>query len=1122
MSVIHRLSARPVWLLVAAACSLLLPPLPAAAQAEAASAQALATAIRYDIPAQSLEEALIEFGRQSKQELFYSDTDVAGKTSNAVSGNMSRTEAMAALLAGSGLEFEATPSGGMMIGDRVTLDAQRKTVPADGAAIPLDSAAPTETQIGAAAADSAASTVATVETTRRDGIEEIIVTGQKKEERIQDVPIAISAFSMEDLDSQKIEGGFDLLRAIPNVTFSKNNFTGYNFQIRGIGTKAISAATDPGVSVHFNGNPLLRNRLFEQEYFDIERVEVLRGPQGTLYGRNATGGVINVIANKAKQGIVEGEIKVEAGNFEAKRTRGALNVPLGESFAMRMAGSWTQREGYGINLTTGNDVDARDLWSGRLSLGWQPSDRIRADLTWEHFKENDSRARTGKQLCHKDPGLSEVGGVEVPYDALLGNNSNGGGMYRAALSQGCLPTSLYAAESLQAPNGLSLPFVLSTALLQDTFAGVPPGGTRLEGLIKPYDPYAGVVQSPNLRALESVIDPHYEAEADVVTFEFQADATDHLSTTYLASYNRDSVYSFQDYTRFASNPVFNDTSEWLLLPGLPYPSFLQPFSPGGIYEDPQLGPSNTLMGMDISRGESTQFSQELRVQSDFDGPINFSAGANYLRFKVTDDYYVMFNMLTLAARMANQGMADNFECRKAAPQCIYIDPNPIDQIDGDGHNYFRSKNPYQLTSRSVFGELYVEPADKVKLTAGLRYTDDRKVFTPHPSQTLLMGAFGGRNRGLPADPDIVQRWNEITGRIGVDWKPELGFTDDTMVYAFYSRGYKGGGANPPGVGGFLGELSRAFGANYAQTFEPEYVDAIELGAKNTLLSGSLMLNAAAFHYDYQGYQVSKIVDRTAVNENFDARVWGLELESLWQPTAQLRMNATLGFLQTKLKDGSESIDLMNRTQGNPDWTVVRPTVFETSNCIVPTEWVAEFLRRNEVYRAPYALTTACGGGFLDDGNVNSRPDLIAKYGGLTWDPRDAPNGGAGIAANVSGKELPNSPHWTFSVGAQYTWALPGVLSSWEVTARSDYYRQSATYARVYNTEYDRLQAWDNTNVSLVLAQPRNGFTVELYAKNVFDKMPITDAFLNSDDTGLTTNIFTLDPRLIGLSVRKTF
>ena len=101
---------------------------------------------------------------------------------------------------------------------------------------------------------------------------EVTVTAQKREERPQDVPIALSVFDAQSLDDHQIEGGAELLRATPNVTFSKSNFASYNFSIRGVGTKALSVTTDPGVAVSFNSTPLIRNRLFEQEYFDVNRI----------------------------------------------------------------------------------------------------------------------------------------------------------------------------------------------------------------------------------------------------------------------------------------------------------------------------------------------------------------------------------------------------------------------------------------------------------------------------------------------------------------------------------------------------------------------------------------------------------------------------------------------------------------------------------------------------------------------------------------------------------------------------------------------------------------------------------------------------------------------------------
>src|SRR3546814_15372102 len=100
--------------------------------------------------------------------------------------------------------------------------------------------------------------------------------------------------------------------------------------------------------------------------------------------------------------------------------------------------------------------------------------------------------------------------------------------------------------------------------------------------------------------------------------------------------------------------------------------------------------------------------------------------------------------------------------------------------------------------------------------------------------------------------------------------------------------------------------------DYGPTFEPEYVNAFEIGAKNSFMNGALTLNATAFYYDYKDYQVSQIRDRTAVNENFDAKVWGAELEARYSPTRNLRFNENIGWLKTKIAKGETSIDIMNK------------------------------------------------------------------------------------------------------------------------------------------------------------------------------------------------------------------
>src|SRR5262249_8162434 len=158
-----------------------------------------------------------------------------------------------------------------------------------------------------------------------------------------------------------------------------------------------------------------------------------------------------------------------------------------------------------------------------------------------------------------------------------------------------------------------------------------------------------------------------------------------------------------------------------------------------------------------------------------------------------------------------------------------------------------------------------------------------------------VGGYGYATTGV-----LNQQWDQFTGRAAVNWTPKLDFTDQTLVYGSFSHGYKAGGANPPcaillsysGGGQNLGNIRNTI---HPLTFKPEFVDAFELGTKNTLLDGSLTLNLSAFYYNYENYQISRIVDRTSINDNFDAHVKGAEIESSWEPVPGFRLNFAGGW-----------------------------------------------------------------------------------------------------------------------------------------------------------------------------------------------------------------------------------
>jgi outer membrane receptor protein involved in Fe transport len=878
----------------------------------------------------------------------------------------------------------------------------------------------------------------------QDVSDEIVVTAQKREEAIQDVPIAVSAFSDEQLLEQGIDGGYDLVQSVPNVTFSKTNFTTYNFQIRGVGAESVAGSADAGVGVHLNNAPLTTNRLFEADFYDVQRVEVLRGPQGTLFGRNATGGVVNVITRQPTD-TFEGSLRGEYASFDSYRLTGVANVPIIPDGVMglRVAATSLDREGFVTNSVNGERVDGRDILAARATLSFNPTDTLSAWLMFEHFEEDDDRSRVAKQLCATDNGPASVNGQAVVNPVA-----------RGFFSQGCLPARLTDPASLGAVNSL--------ATLGGSWAAIV-------GAISS-NPNAGIVQDSDLRRIQSSFQPVYRAEEDAALLNITWDLTDALTFTSLTSWSQDSYFTFQDYNRIVPLTPYN------FIPGLT--------AVDGTFCDPQLGCFDRIASADISASETRQWTQELRLQSNFDGPLNFSIGGIYIDYQVEPvDYWVFSNSLTIAS-LALGGAA-------------FVDFN--NPPDGSGHNYYLNRTQlYELSAWAAMGEVYYEPFEDFTITGGLRFTHDEKdVF---PVSPLLFGFLSGVFVPPPV-PHQHAEFEELTGRLGFDWLLDnTGLTDRTLLYAFYSRGYKGGGFNPPGSVGIAGVTA---------TFDPEFVNAYEIGVKNTLFDGDMIFNATGFHYDYEGYQISRIVQRTSINENIDATVQGLELEFAWEPFEGLRFNGTVGHLATEIS-GGESLDVFNRAQGDPSWTLIHDP-FNGQACLAPTAFFTAPVM-GIINAAPGALGGACsvGGSAIGLSANNANPALRTIEGA-----GPAPGGGVFL----DGNELPNAPEWTISFGLEYTWALGG---GWEATARGDYFRQGESFMRIFNTDADRLDAYENVNLLFRVAQPERGLAIEAFVQNATDEVAITDAYLTDDSSGLFRNIFLTEPRVFGLRVSAEY
>lgn len=858
-------------------------------------------------------------------------------------------------------------------------------------------------------------------------LEEVIVTAQKRLESAQDVPIALTAFDSEALEAKQILGFSDLRFTTPNVTASKTNFTAFNFQIRGIGRTLIAASGDAGVGIHVNEVPIVSPRLFETEYFDVQALEILRGPQGTLYGRNSTGGTVNMRTATAETDEFSGNLEGQFGDYDHKKIKGHINVPLSDRFAMRVAGLWLERDGYSENLYLGTDYDGRDQYSVRTSFTWEPSDDTMIDLMVSYFEEDSSRTRSQKTMCKNEP------------TGLLG----------------CAPDAL----DFDFPNPNSqLSQLLAGTQVLGPF-GIFEFGSNRRG-----------INPANLREAISEFDPSYESDETMVTLNINRSFARHTLAV-VAGYQDTSVLSEQDYQWSLAAPVELSPLLAAVAPQN-YETFwsegLLPISAasengtgsiGGHVKYDAIG----LDAYDHSFVDQDQYSLEVRLASDYDGDINWVAGGFYMEVESTNDYYVF---------------ASAFDYLSAV--------TPALTTGQDGYGWvapqFRTEEEYALESAAVFGELYYQMTEALRLTLGLRYTEDKKASTSR--QLLLNNSAAGERIFQPVGADeaidvpfddFAEQWGEFTGRAVLDWA----FAPDSMAYLSFSRGYKGGGFNPPfDPLNFPGALT---------SFEPEFVNAVEVGSKNMFLDGTLQVNGSVFFYDYKDLQVSKIVNRSSFNENSDAEIYGAELELAWAPDQNWLLNGNFAYLKTQVSD-LLSVDTRNPTDGRDDLTLIKDQTLAT-NCVVdmpPEEFAA-----------------------LGQSQFNSCNGLIDAGFSVS----------DGVNNDLSGNALQNSPELSLSLGAQYTFYLPHNHS---LSLRLDYYWQDEMYARNFNKPVDRIESWDVWNAQANLMSVEGSWYVRAFVKNINDDDHLVGQYLTDASSGLFTNVFAIEPRTYGLAVGYNF
>ena len=250
-------------------------------------------------------------------------------------------------------------------------------------------------------------------------LEEVIVTAQKREQSIQDVPISITAISGDDLQANIVQDVFDLRATVPalEVRGVDPPSQGAAFAIRGLGSSVFNMGFEPTVGTFIDGVYVSRSGLVaSSDLLDLERVEVLKGPQGTLFGKNTTGGVVHFITQKPDFNDTEGFAEVTYQEYDQVRVRGVLNMPIQENLAARLSASYHTGDGYLENLN-GDDLNDRDRFTIRAQILWEPNDDLSVRVIADYSEVDENCCWPVRNTNNP---LNPV--VNAPLAAAIGSN----------------------------------------------------------------------------------------------------------------------------------------------------------------------------------------------------------------------------------------------------------------------------------------------------------------------------------------------------------------------------------------------------------------------------------------------------------------------------------------------------------------------------------------------------------------------------------------------------------------------------------------------------------------------------------------------------------------------------
>ncbi len=630
-------------------------------------------------------------------------------------------------------------------------------------------------------------------------LDEIVVTARKRAENVQDTPISITVFRSKDLEARQIVNVGQIADFTPNLTintsaaFSGSSATPAIF-LRGVGQVDFSLNTDPGVGLYVDGVYISRAVGGLIDLVDIERIEVLRGPQGTLFGRNTIGGAVSV-TTKAPTDEFGGRLKLTTGSDNRILVQGLVNAPLGENLNSRLAANYHKRDGY-VDRPDGVSLGDDNSFSIRGTVAYTPAENLSVTLSVDYTREREESAPF--ILTSLDP--------NAPFS----------GFHNAVIAPLIDPSLASPFGPLGPPSACFIGASNPACFNEES---VPVG-----------------VQGVNNGTLPSQSDIDVFGASLIIEYDLNESIT------------LKSISAYRDLDSFSTNE-----------------------------------PDSSPVAVNSTQDDFTynQFSQELQfLGTSFDNRLEWILGGYFFTEEGINKNFVKFSVIEILSG----GLVEN-------------------------------------QSIAGFGQATYAITDRLKLTTGLRWTEDSRDFTPDQRVTRDIAA--GIPVGTPLLPNVKAsaKSNDFTPMINVSYD----LSDDVNTYATYSQGFKSGGFTqrvfPP--------IFPAPGQNPADVipaFDPETVDTYEVGFKSQFFDNRMQLNAAAFQTNYKDTQINVQVGIAPTTQNAAAAtIKGFEVEFQAALSEGFRLNFGAGYLDANYDELDATVDpritLNSRLPGTSEWTI---------------------------------------------------------------------------------------------------------------------------------------------------------------------------------------------------------